>query len=241
MAQKKYNRVLIKLSGEALAGKDGHGIDFQIARNVCERIGECVQNGVQVAVVVGAGNFWRGRQGTGMDHAKADSMGMLATVINCIALQDVFERLGIDSIVLTASQMPSFGQLYTCDKAKKFLSQGKVVLCAGGTGNPYFTTDTAAALRAVETQADIALFAKNIDGVYTADPNIDKTAVRLEHISYTQLLSKGLTVIDAAAAALCRDNDMPVFIFDLGDGTNIIRVINGEKIGTILNNQQEEL
>lgn len=237
MVQIKYNRVLIKLSGEALSGKDGHGIDFQTVQNVCEKIGECLRLGAEVAVVIGAGNFWRGRQGTDMDHVKADQMGMLATIINCIALQDTFERTGIPCALLTATEMSAFGQRYTADKAKKCLSEGKVVLCAGGTGNPYFTTDTAAALRAVEIGADIALFAKNIDGVYTADPRVDKTAVRLDHIGYTELLSKGLAVIDAAAAALCRDNDMPVFIFDLGDGSNITRVIKGENIGTILNNE----
>ena len=236
MTDVKYKRILVKLSGEALASETGHGIDFETAKSVCAKIRECTKLGVEVAVVVGAGNFWRGRQGTDMDRAKADHMGMLATIINCIALQDAFEKVGAESVILTATQMPKFGEIYTCDKARKYLAEKKIILCAGGTGNPFFTTDTAAALRAVEIEADIALFAKNIDGVYSADPRTDKTAVRYSHISYTDLLGKHLKVIDAAAAALCRDNNMPVFIFDLGDGSNITKVVKGENIGTILDN-----
>ena len=238
MKQPKYQRILIKLSGEALADQSGHGIDFETVKSVCEKIKDCADRGTQIAIVVGAGNFWRGRQGSDMDRAKAYHMGMLATMMNSIALGDALEKAGAQTVVFAATEMPKFGQTYTCQEARRCLEQGKIIICGGGTGNPYFTTDTAAALRAVEIEADIALFAKNIDGVYTADPKQDKTATRYARLSFTQLLSQNLKVIDAAAAALCRDNHLPVYIFDLGDGSNIARVAAGEDIGTLLDNEE---
>lgn len=234
MSNTGYKRILIKLSGEALSGKEGHGIDFDNAKNVCEKIKCCLDNGTQVAIVTGAGNFWRGRQGTDMDHSTADHMGMLATMINCLAIKDIFAHLGIESEVLSALEMPKFAKLFTKEAAIDAMNSGKVVILGCGTGNPYFTTDTTAVLRGIEVEADICLFAKNIDGVYTADPKLDPNAKKYDDISYGEMLAKDLKVIDASAAALCRDNDMPVLIFDLGDGSNIAKAAAGENIGTVL-------
>ena len=206
MGEHRYKRILIKLSGEALANGEGHGIDFDNARKVCEKIKICAENGTQVAIVIGAGNFWRGRQGNDMDR----------------------------SVALSALSMPKIAQLFTKEAAIDAMESGKILILGCGTGNPYFTTDTTAVLRGIEVEADICLFAKNVDGVYTADPKKDPNAKKYDRISYGEMLEKDLKVIDAAAAALCRDNDMPVLIFDLGDGSNIEKAAAGEQIGTVL-------
>lgn len=239
MSDIKYKRVLIKLSGEALAAAGGFGFDFDLAARVCDKIKQCAQLGVQIAIVVGAGNLWRGRQGGDMDRSAADQMGMLATMINCLALKETFRSIGCRAEVLSASFMPQYAEPYTKSKACEYLDDGRIVIFGCGTGNPYFTTDTAAALKAAEIEADIALFAKNIDGVYDSDPKQNAGAKRFSHLSYTDLLSKHLKVIDATAAALCEDNDMPVLIFELGDGSNIVKAVTGKDIGTVLNNKKQ--
>ncbi len=234
MGNQRYKRILIKLSGEALSNGEGHGIDFDNAKKICEKIKECSDNGTQIAIVIGAGNFWRGRQGNDMDRSTADHMGMLATMINCLAIKDIFEHLGKKACVLSALSMPKIAPLFTKEEAVNALENGKILILGCGTGNPYFTTDTTAVLRGIEVEADICLFAKNVDGVYTADPKVHPDAKKYDKISYGEMLEKDLKVIDSAAAALCRDNNMPVLVFDLGDGTNIEKAAAGEKIGTVL-------
>ncbi|MBO5035811.1 MAG: UMP kinase [Clostridia bacterium] len=234
MIKMKYKRVLIKISGEALAGESGHGIDFEKAIGVCEKIKTCLDQGVQIAIVVGAGNFWRGRNGNNMDHTRADHMGMLATMMNCLALQDTFIKIGVDARVLAAIDMQQFAEPYIRDKAVNHLEAGRVVIFGCGTGNPFVTTDTAAAMRAVEISADIALLAKNVNGVYDKDPKTHPDAKRFEKITYMDVLTKELSVIDTTATALCKDNDMPVLLFELGNGDNIVRAIQGEHIGTVI-------
>jgi len=232
----QYKRVLIKISGEALSGNLTHGIDFEIATGVCKKIKECLDMGVQIAIVVGAGNFWRGKNGIGfdMDQTRADHMGMLATMMNCLALQDIFIKIGVDARVLAAIDMQQFAEPYIRDKAVNHLEAGRIVIFGCGTGNPFFTTDTAAALRAVEISADIALLAKNVDGIYDKDPAKNPDAKKCESISYQEVLSKGLSAIDTTATALCKDNNMPVLLFALGNGENIVKAVMGEKIGTVL-------
>ncbi len=236
MSGTKYRRILLKLSGEALACNDGHGIDFEKASAVCGNIKACAEEGVQIGIVVGAGNFWRGRQGTGMDKTRADHMGMLATMLNCLALKDIFLRMGAEAEVFSTVSMPQIAPFFLRDAAVDALNSGKIAIFGCGTGSPFFTTDTAAILKAVEINADIALFAKNVDGVYSADPNKDSNAKRYDRISYDDLLYKHLKVIDATAAALCQDNNLPVLLFALGDGSNILRAVRGENLGTVLNN-----
>lgn len=238
--QPKYKRVLIKISGEALAGKpavpgaEAHGIDFDIAREVCLNIKKCLDMGVEVALVVGAGNFWRGKKGAHMDQTRADHMGMLATMMNAIALQEVFRQLGVESRVLSAISMQQFAEPYIRDRAISHLKEGKLVIFGCGTGNPFFTTDTAAALRAIEIDADIALLAKNIDGVYTKDPKKYDDAVKLDRITYSDILTQKLGVIDFTATSLCMDNEMPVLLFNLGNGENIVKAVQGEPVGTVI-------
>ena len=234
MEWSKYKRVLIKISGEALAGDKKTGIDFDIARAVCEKIKECHDHGVQIAIVVGAGNFWRGGKGNDLDRTRADHMGMLATMMNCLALQDTFKKIDIDCRVLAAIDMQQFAEPYIRDKAVNHLEAGRVVIFGCGTGNPFFTTDTAAAMRAVEISADIALLAKNVNGVYDKDPNVYPDAKRFDSITYMDVLTKELSVIDTTATALCKDNDMPVLLFELGNGENIVKAIQGEHIGTVI-------
>ncbi len=229
-----YKRVLLKISGEALAGSGRFGINEEMTRKVAGEVKQIHDLGVQVAIVVGGGNFWRGRQGNDMDRSVADHMGMLATMINCLAIKDIFEHMGLKAEVLSALSMPKIAQLFTKEAATEAMESGKILILGCGTGNPYFTTDTTAVLRGIEIEADICLFAKNVDGVYTADPKKDPTAKKYSRISYGEMLEKDLKVIDAAAAALCRDNGMPVLIFDLGDGSNIERAVSGEDIGTVL-------
>ena len=241
----KYKRVLIKISGEALAGESGHGIDFEKAIGVCEKIKTCLDQGVQIAIVVGAGNFWRGRNGNNMDHTRADHMGMLATMMNCLALQDTFKKIDIDCRVLAAIDMQQFAEPYIRDKAVAHLENNKIVIFGCGTGNPFFTTDTAAALRAVEIAADVLLLAKSIDFVYKFDPNKPipegETNCRYEKISYLDILKKELSVIDTTAAALLKDNSLPAMLFELGNGDNIVNAVRGDNIGTLICKETKEM
>ena len=230
-----YKRVLLKLSGEALSGDDGHGINPDIINNICDKVKEIVQLGVEVSIVVGGGNFWRGpRNGKKMDRATADYMGMMATAMNALALQDALESKGVETRVQTAIEMREIAEPYIKRKALKHLQRGRVVIFACGTGHPYFSTDTAAALRAVETESEVILLAKTIDGVYSADPKVDSRAVKYDEISYIDILNKDLKVMDSTATSLCRDNHMPLLVFAISDPENIVRAINGENIGTIV-------
>ena len=239
MNQLKYERILVKISGEALAGECGHGLDFGVLEGVCSQIKKCCEMGCQVAVVVGAGNFWRGRNGNEMEQFRADNMGMMATMMNVLALQDTFLRIGVDARAMSAVPMEKFAETYCREKAVSHLKKGRVVLLGGGTGNPYFTTDTGAVLRAVELGVDVALLAKNIDGVYNADPKKEPSAVKLSTFSYAELLRRDLKVIDAAAAAMCRDNALKVLLFELGDGSNIVKAVSGnDSVGTLLENEE---
>ena len=230
----KYKRVLLKLSGEALAeGADGI-LNFDFIASVAQTLKKCVDAGVQIGVIVGAGNIWRGRQGGSMDRVRADSMGMLATAINALALQDTFIQAGLDTKVMTAVEMETFADKYVTRDAVKALEDGKVVIFGCGLGAPYFSTDTAAVLRAAEIEADAVLMAKNIDGVYSADPRLDPSAVRYDEITYKDVLKKELKALDLTATTFCMDNDIRCYAFELKDPMNIYRVIMGEKIGTEL-------
>ena len=234
MSDTKYKRVLLKLSGEALAGNQKVGVDVETVGKMCDKIKEIVEMGVQVAIVVGGGNFWRGRNGHQMERTTADYMGMLATAMNGIALQDALEARGLHSRVQTSIEMREIAEPFIQRKAEKHLNRGRVVIFAGGTGHPYFTTDTAAVLRAIEIKADVILLGKSIDAVYSADPKIDPTAERYEEISYMDVLEKDLKVMDSTATAMCRDNSMPLLVFGIADPENIVRAVKGEKIGTIV-------
>ena len=230
-------RVLIKLSGEALAkseDKEKQLYNNDLVDDVAAHLKKSADEGYEIAVVVGAGNIWRGRQGGGMDRVRADRMGMLATVMNSIALQDAFINAGVDAVIMTAIPLQGVAETYNRDCAIKCMECGKVVIFGAGTGSPYFTTDTTALLRAVEIKADAALFAKNIDGVYTADPKKDPTAKKLENITYDQIIEGRLGVIDLTAATFGMENKMKVLLFGLADPENIVRAVNGEKIGTLL-------
>lgn len=233
----KYKRVLLKLSGEALAqGSDGKSIyNFDLLNQICVKIKECIDLGVQVAIVVGAGNIWRGKQGTDFQRVRADHMGMLATAINALAIQDALEHLDVDARVMSAIEMETFTETYIRDKAVSHLKNGKVVIFACGIGSPYFSTDTAAVLRAKEIEADIVLLAKNIDAVYTADPKKDPNARPLENISYIDVLSQNLAVMDSTATSFSMENKLSILVFGLSDPQNIIRAVMGEKLGTIVN------
>lgn len=231
--QPKYKRILLKLSGEALSGKDGI-LDFDFITSVAEVLKKCTAAGIQVAVIVGAGNIWRGRQGGTLDRVRADQMGMLATTINALALEDTFNHCGLSSVAMTSVEMNAFAEQYTIRNAVDALENGKVVIFGCGLGSPFFSTDTAAALRAAEINADVLLLAKNIDGIYTADPKLDPSAVRYDEISYTDVISKELKALDLTAAAFCMDNNITSYAFELKDPMNIYRVALGEKIGTEL-------
>ena len=236
MEEPKYKRVLLKISGEALAGEKHFGLDFQMIGAVCGVLREALSMGVQVGVVVGAGNFWRGvKDGGGrMERTRADHMGMLATVMNCLAVADVLEQNGAAARVQAAAAMGNMTEPYSRASALRHMEKGRVVLFGGGTGNPYFSTDTAAVLRAAEINADVILLAKNIDGVYSADPNRDPSAVKYDAITYEEVLAKRLAVMDFTATSLAMDNHIPVLLFALKDPYNIIRALRGEKIGTIV-------
>ncbi|MBQ3192313.1 MAG: UMP kinase [Oscillospiraceae bacterium] len=243
MSELKYKRILLKVSGEALgertAAGDGFGLDFAKINAVCASIKECVDMGVQVGLVIGGGNFWRGvKNGSGkMQRSHADAMGMLATVMNAIAVADALEEHGMDARVLTAVEMHKFAEYFTRDTANRYLNEGKVVLFAAGTGNPYFSTDTGAVLRGVEIEADAVLMAKNIDGIYSADPHKDPTAVKYDSLTYAQVLEQGLKATDVTAMALAMDNNMPMVCFGLAEENSIVRVVRGEKIGTTVTNE----
>jgi len=231
-----YKRVLLKISGEALAGEKKTGLDFEVIKSVCKAIKDCVELGVEVGLVVGGGNFWRGVKDGGdkMERTRADHMGMLATVMNCLALADVLEQLGVDVRVQTAIEMRAIAEPYIRLRAVRHLSKSRVVIFGCGTGSPFFSTDTAAVLKAAEISADIILLAKNIDGVYSADPKLDPTAVKYDSISYDDVLAQHLQVMDSTATSLSMDNDIPVILFALENPQNIIRAVMGEKVGTIV-------
>lgn len=236
MAKPVYKRVLLKISGEALAGEKHFGLNFEVIGQVCNVIRECVDMGVQVGIVIGGGNFWRGvKDGGGkMERTRADHMGMLATVLNCLAVADVMEQKGIEVRVQTAVEMRSFAEPYIRSRAIRHLEKGRVVIFGCGTGNPFFSTDTAAVLRAAEIGAEVILLAKNVDGVYSADPVKDPGAVKYDSITYDDVLAQHLQVMDSTATSLSMDNHIPVLLFALKDPQNIVRALCGEKIGTIV-------
>ncbi len=230
----KYRRVLIKVSGEALAGAQGFGLDEDTLNAVAKVIKKCSEEGVQIAMVVGGGNFWRGRSGKNMDRTRADHMGMLATVINALAVQSALENHGVESRVQTAIEMRQIAEPYIRGKAESHLSKNKVVIFGCGIGNPFFSTDTTAALRAAEIGADIILLAKNVDGVYDCDPNVYPDAKKYDKIPYSEVLAKRLGVMDSTATSLCMDNNIPIQVFGLDDPENIYKAVMGEDIGTLV-------
>lgn len=232
----KYQRVLLKLSGEALMGDQAFGIDPKVPQRLAEEIKPVWEDGVQVAVVVGGGNIFRGIQGAaaGMDRAQGDNMGMLATVINALSLQDCFERNGMDCRVMSAIEMHQVCETYIRRRAIRHLEKGRIVIFAAGTGNPYFTTDTAAALRACEIGAEVLMKATKVDGIYDSDPAKNPDAVKFDKISYLEVLTKELQVMDAAAISLCKDNEMPLLVFDMTAPGNISRILKGEPVGTLV-------
>ena len=230
----KYRRILLKLSGEALAAGGDDILNFDFIREIACVVKKCQAEGVQIALLCGAGNIWRGRQGGKMNRSRADHMGMLATTINALAIKDTLEQEGIDSVVLSAVKMDTFADYYTARSAIAALEAGKVVILGGGTGLPYFSTDTAAALRAAEIEADVVLMAKNIDAIYSADPKLDPTATRYEELTYMEILEKNLRALDMSAATFCQDNNIRSYAFGLSDPENIYRVVMGEHIGTEL-------
>jgi uridylate kinase len=231
-----YRRVLIKISGEALAGPRGWGIDYTVLSSVAEQVKTVNDLGVQTAIVVGGGNIFRGlaEAARGMDRVTADQMGMLGTIINAVAMQDALEKLGVKTRVMSAIAMASIAEPYIRRRAVRHLEKGRAIVLAAGTGHPYFSTDTAAALRAVEIGADVILKATKVDGVYSADPKLDPTAERFEHLTYMDVLMRGLKVMDATATSLCMDNEIPIVVFDLTCHGNLLRVVSGEKIGTVV-------
>ncbi len=234
MTAPKYKRILLKLSGEALAANADGILNFEFIDRVAKVLVRCREAGVEIGVIVGAGNIWRGRQGGDMDRAQADHMGMLATAINALALQDRFNAAGLNAVVMSAVEMPAFADAFTIRDAKRALEKGKTVIFACGLGQPFFSTDTAAVLRAAEIDADAVLMAKNIDGIYTADPLKDPTAVRYEEITYKEVLEKELKALDLSATTFCMDNGICCYAFELRDPENIFRVVMGEHIGTEL-------
>lgn len=237
MDRPKYKRVVLKLSGEALAGKQGSGIDPSVISSIAKEIKEIVNMGVETAIVVGGGNIWRGIAGSakGMDRATADYMGMLATVMNALALQDALETLDVPTRVQTSIEMRQVAEPYIRRRAIRHLEKGRVVIFAAGTGNPFFSTDTTAALRAAEIEANVILMAKNnVDGIYSADPTVDPHAVKYDRISYMDVLNQGLGVMDSTASSLCMDNDITLIVFNIAKKRNIIRAVMGEHIGTVV-------
>ena len=229
-----YKRILLKLSGEVLAGKEKHGIDFDTMQEICRWVNECAKLGVQIGLVVGGGNFWRGRSSGDMDRTRADHIGMLATAMNALALADALEQYGLEVRVQTAIEMRQVAEPYIRNRAIRHLEKGRVVIFGCGTGNPFFWSDRAAALRGAEIDADIIYKATNVDGVYDKDPNRFADAQKYDTLSHTEVLSRGLAVMDATAASLCRDNDIPILVFNLSDPQNIVRAAKGENIGTIV-------
>ena len=238
MADIKYKRIMLKVSGEALAGESHRGLDFDVIHSVCEAIRECTEMGVQVGLMVGAGNFWRGvKDGADkMQRSHADAMGMLGTVMNSIAVADALGKHGVDARVLSAVEMHKFCEYFTRDLADRYLNEGKVVIFAAGTGNPYFSTDTGVVLRGVEIEADAILMAKNVDAIYSADPNKDPNAIRYTQLTYADALAKNLRATDITAMALAMDNNMTMVCFGLDEENSIVRVVSGEEIGTTVKN-----
>lgn len=230
----KYKRIMLKLSGEALSGNKGFGFDFDIIKRISIEIKEIADMGIQVGMVVGGGNIWRGRAGDNMDRTTADYMGMMATCINALALQDSLESIGVNTRVQTSIEMREIAEPFIRRKAMRHLEKGRVVIFGAGTGNPFFSTDTAAALRAAEIEADAILLAKNVDGVYDKDPKKYADAKKIEKLSYLQVLDKGLQVMDSTATSLCMDNNIPILVFGLDKPGNIKRIIMGENIGTVV-------
>ena len=234
----KYKRILLKLSGESLMGNEGYGINSERLNEYAEQIKEIQEAGTQVGIVIGGGNIFRGLSGvtSGFDRVKGDQMGMLATVINSLALQSSLSNLGVRSVVFTAVRMEPVGELYNRDKAVDYLESGKVVILSGGTGNPFFTTDTASALRAVEIGAEIILKGTRVDGVYSADPEKDSKATRFNQISFNEVIKRELNVMDLTAFTMCKENNLPIYIFDMNKKGNLLKVVNGEDIGTLVSN-----
>ncbi len=234
MPEIKYKRVLLKLSGEAIGGPEGRGVNAETLGKICNQIKNIVELGVEVGIVVGGGNFWRGRYGHQMERTTSDYMGMLATTMNGLALQDSLEARGISTRLQTAIEMRQIAEPYIRRKACRHLEKGRVVIFACGTGNPFFTTDTAAALRSAEIEADVILLAKTTDAVYSDDPKINPNAEKYDKISYLDILNKDLKVMDATATSLCKDNQIPLIVFGIDEPENIMKIIKGEKIGTIV-------
>ena len=236
--QPKYKRVLLKLSGESLAGKETHGIDFDTVLRICRPIKECVDMGVQIAIVVGGGNFWSGRSSGQMDRTRADHMGMLATTINALGVADALEQLGLTVRVQTAISMQQIAEPYIRNRAVRHLEKGRVVVFGCGTGNPFFSTDTAASLRAAEIDADIILKATMVDGVYDSDPKKNPNAVKYDTLSFMDVLNKNLQVMDSTAATMCKDNNIPILVFSIDQPANITKAICGDPIGTIVKEEE---
>jgi uridylate kinase len=235
IAAPKYKRILLKLSGEALSGKKKQGLDFEVITSICTAIKRCVDAGVQVGIVVGGGNFWRGRASGNMDRTRADHIGMLATAMNALAVADCLEGLGAEVRVQTAISIPQIAEPYIRQRAVRHFLKERIVIFGCGTGNPFFSTDTAAVLRAAETGCDIVLKATMVDGVYDKDPKKHPDAKRFDSISFNEVLTKNLAVIDSSAASMCRENDIPLLVFSLADPENIYRACMGENVGTLIN------
>ena len=229
----KYKRVILKISGEALSSENAN-IDFDIANRVAAQVKQIVDMGTEVGIIVGGGNIWRGRHGKGMDRTTADHMGMLATVINALAMQDALESQGVCPRVQTAIEMRQIAEPYIRKKAVRHMEKGRVVIFACGTGNPYFTTDSATALRAAEMEADLILLAKNVDAVYDSDPKVNPNAVKFDDLTYMEFIQRGLQAMDTTAVTLCMENNIPILAFPLNEENSIVRAINGEKIGTLI-------
>ena len=230
----KYKRILLKLSGEAIGGAEGKDVNAETLGKICDEIKNVTNLGVQVAIVVGGGNFWRGRYGHEMERTTSDYMGMLATTMNALALQDALETRGLSTRVQTSIEMREIAEPFIKRKALKHLEKNRIVIFAGGTGNPFFTTDTAAALRSAEIEADVILLAKTIDGVYSADPKEDANAIKYDEITYLDILNQDLKVMDSTATSLCRDNNIPLVVFGIDKPENIVKIVKGEKIGTLV-------
>lgn len=242
MGTPKYRRVVLKLSGEALAGEKGFGINHDILQGISLEVKEIKDRNVEVSIVVGGGNIWRGVSGSarGMDRATADYMGMLATVINALAMQDALEKQGVDTRVQTAIEMREVAEPYIRRRAIRHLEKGRVVIFAGGTGNPFFSTDTTAALRAAEIEAEVILMAKNVDGVYDSDPRVNPSAQKYQELEYLDVLNKGLGVMDSTAASLCMENNIPIVVFGVRERGNILKAVMGDQIGTVVGRENNE-
>ena len=234
----KFKRILLKLSGESLMGNKQHGIDDQRLSEYAEQIAEITRMGIQVGIVIGGGNIFRGLSGAGrgFDRIKGDQMGMLATVINSLALSSALETKGVKARILTAVRMEPIGEFYTRDKAVETLERGEVAIFSAGTGNPYFTTDTGSSLRGIEIKADVMLKGTRVDGIYTADPEKDPTATKFDEITYDEIYNRGLKVMDLTATTMCKENNLPIIVFDMDTVGNLVKVVSGEKIGTYVHN-----